>query len=251
MGISLKQAFSFVPQDKKWVNKIFIGGLLMFFPCFMYILPGIQRLLFNPVNYYLVSLCVILAAVTAFIVRGYFFKTLHNRIVHFHGRLASWKYYSYYLYIGFKAYLASLILLLPFLLVFGFIMLFAPMSLSLASIPFLFAGFMLIILYTVFYIMLALNFALDFRFKSFFNIKKAFELIRHNIAGYVVLVFDCLLVGFCGFILSVILMNAQIFGLLLPFVIFYIYMVYCDLFAQFALQVGEEKYDENKCYIQG
>ena len=35
--------------------------------------------------------------------------------------------------------------------------------------------------------MLALNFALDFRFKSFFNIKKAFELIRHNIAGYVML----------------------------------------------------------------
>ena len=24
-----------------------------------------------------------------------------------------------------------------------------------------------------------------------------------------------------------------------------------DLFAQFALQVGEEKYDENKCYVQG
>ncbi len=248
MSISLKQAFSFVLQDKKWINKIFIGGLLMFFPCFLYIFPGIQRMLFNPLNYYLVSLVAILVAVTAFIVRGYFFKTLHNRIVHFHGKLASWKYFSYYLYIGFKAYLASLILLAPFLLIFFFIMLFAPMTLSLESVPFLFAGFMLVVLYAVFYIMLALNFALDFRFKSFFNIKKAFDLIKNNINGYISLVFDCLLIAICGFILSIILINAQILGLLLPFVIFYIYMVYCDLFAQFALQVGEEKYDENKCF---
>lgn len=248
MSISLKQAFSFVLQDKKWINKIFIGGLLMFFPCFLYIFPGIQRMLFNPLNYYLVSLVAILVAVTAFIVRGYFFKTLHNRIVHFHGKLASWKYFSYYLYIGFKAYLASLILLAPFLLIFFFIMLFAPMTLSLESVPFLFAGFMLVVLYAVFYIMLALNFALDFRFKSFFNIKKSFDLIKNNINGYISLVFDCLLIAICGFILSIILINAQILGLLLPFVIFYIYMVYCDLFAQFALQVGEEKYDENKCF---
>ena len=248
MSISLKQAFSFVLQDKKWINKIFIGGLLMFFPCFLYIFPGIQRMLFNPLNYYLVSLVAILVAVTAFIVRGYFFKTLHNRIVHFHGKLASWKYFSYYLYIGFKAYLASLILLAPFLLIFFFIMLFAPMTLSLESVPFLFAGFMLVVLYAVFYIMLALNFALDFRFKSFFNIKKAFDLIKNNINGYISLVFDCLLIAICGFILSIILINAQILGLLLPFVIFYIYMVYSDLFAQFALQVGEEKYDENKCF---
>ena len=249
MGISLKQAFSFVLQDKKWIKKIFIGGLLMFFPCFVYIFPGIQRLIFNPINFYLVSLFAILAAVTAFTVRGYFFKTLHNRIVHFHGRLASWKYYSYYLYIGFKAYLASLILLLPFLLVFGFIMLFAPMTLSMASVPFLIAGFILIVLYAVLYIMLALNFALDFRFKSFFNLKKAVDLIKNNINGYVILVFDCLLIAVCGFIISIILINAQILGLLLPFAIFYIYMVYCDLFAQFALQVGEEKYDENKCFV--
>ncbi len=251
MGISLKQAFSFVLQDKKWVKKIFIGGLLMFFPCFVYVFPGIQRLLFNPVNYYLVSLFAILFAVTAFIVRGYFFKTLHNRIVHFHGRLASWKYCSYYLYIGFKAYIASIILLAPFLLVFGFIMLFAPMTPSLASIPFILAGCILVVMYAVFYIMLALNFALDFRFKSFFNLKKAFDLIKNNINGYVILVTDCLLIAVCGCVLSVILINAQIFGLLLPFAIFYIYMVYCDLFAQFALQVGEEKYDENKCYVQG
>lgn len=249
MGISLKQAFSFVPQDKKWINKIFIGGLLMFFPTFAYIFPGIKRLLFDPINYYMVSLAAILVGVTSLAVCGYFFKTVHNRIVHFHGKLPSWKYFSYYIYIGLKAYIGAFVLAIPFFLVSGLLLLFAPFSLSIESIPFILTGCILHIIYAVFYIMLALNFAMDFRLKSFFDLRKAYELIKHNLNGYVLLVFDCLLVAVCNFILSLILINGQIFALLLPFVTFYIYIVYSDLFAQFALSVGEDKFDEGKCFI--
>ena len=56
MGISLKQAFAFVPQDPKWITKVFIGGLILFFPSFVFIFPGVKRLLFDPMNYYLITL---------------------------------------------------------------------------------------------------------------------------------------------------------------------------------------------------
>lgn len=56
MGISLKQAFAFVPQDPKWITKVFIGGLILFFPSFVFIFPGVKRLLFDPINYYLITL---------------------------------------------------------------------------------------------------------------------------------------------------------------------------------------------------
>ena len=82
MGISLKQAFMFVPNDSQWLRKIFIGGLLLFFPTFIYVFPGIKKLLFNPVNYYWISIFAIFALTIFLAVSGYFFKAVHNRIVH-------------------------------------------------------------------------------------------------------------------------------------------------------------------------
>lgn len=248
MGISLKQAFAFVPQDPKWMSKVLIGGLILFFPSFVFVFPGIKRLLFDPVNYYFVSLFVMLILTTGLAVCGYFFKTVHNRIVHDNGRLPSWKYFSYYVHIGIKSYIGGLIFSIPFILLFGVLMFFAPMTVSAELIPFVIVAGILHVIYSAFYIMLALNFSLDFRISSFFNYKKAFDLIKDNILNFIILVFDCLLVALCHFIFTLLLINGQILALLLPFVSFYICMVYTDLFAQFAITTGEEEYDEKHCF---
>lgn len=250
MGISLKQAFIFVPTDKHWISKVLIGGFLLFFPAFAFIFPGIKRMIIDPVNYYFLSLYVMLILTGCLAICGYFFKVVHNRIVHENGRLPSWKFFTYYIYIGIKSYIGGFLFSVPFLILMATLLFFAPMSFSAASAPFIIAACLLHVVYTALYIMLALNFSLDFKISSFLNIKKAFSLIKHNLLNYIILVFDCLLVWLCSMILALLLVHGQILALLLPFVSFYICLVYADLFAQFEVNLqGEGAYNEQNCYI--
>lgn len=249
MGISLKQAFIFVPQDKNWVSKVLIGGLLLFFPVFAFIFPGIKRMIFDPINYYMVTMYSLLVLVCLLAISGYFFKVLHNRIVHENGRMPSWKFIAYFIHIGFKSYVGGFIFSIPFLVVMGLLLFISPLTFNGVSAALLVVGAVLYVIYTAMYIMLALNFAIDFKISSFFNIKKAFALIQHNLINYVILVCECILVSLCMLILSVLLVNGQILGLLLPFVSFYICLVFADLFAQFALGMGNEIYKEANCYL--
>ena len=71
MSISLKQAFCSVAQDAHWVSKVLIGSLLLFFPSFVYIFPGIRRLIFDPMNYYLIAL---------FFADGFIYKHCYLRL---------------------------------------------------------------------------------------------------------------------------------------------------------------------------
>ncbi len=249
MGISLKQAFMFVPNDSQWLRKIFIGGLLLFFPAFIYVFPGIKKLLFNPVNYYWISIFAIFALTIFLAVSGYFFKAVHNRIVHSKEGLPEWKYFSYYVYVGLKSYVGGFLFSLPFLALFLLLAITAPMTASIELIPFIIAGAILHVLYTAFYIMMAINFSLDFKITSFFNVEKAFEFIKGNVLNYVLLVFYCLLLAMINIVVNAILINGQIFSLFIPFVTFYVYLVYTDLFAQFALNKPEIECHEQKCFI--
>ena len=205
MGISLKQAFIFVPQDKNWLPKVLIGGLLLFFPVFAFIFPGIYRILFNPLNYYWVTLFALLTLTCMLAVSGYFFKTVHNRIVHERGKLPSWKFLTYFIHIGLKSFIGGLLFSIPFIVLFGMLAFISPMSPGQESMPYLIAAIVLNIIYTAFYIMLALNFSLDFKIHSFLNVKKAYSLIKHNILNYIILVCYCVLVSlfaaaFCKFL---------------------------------------------------
>ena len=248
MGISLKQAFIFVPQDKNWLPKVLIGGLLLFFPVFAFIFPGIYRILFNPLNYYWVTLFALLTLTCMLAVSGYFFKTVHNRIVHERGKLPSWKFLTYFIHIGLKSFIGGLLFSIPFIVLFGMLAFISPMSPGQESMPYLIAAIVLNIIYTAFYIMLALNFSLDFKIHSFLNVKKAYSLIKHNILNYIILVCYCVLVSLCMLILMILLVNGQIMALLLPYVSFYICLVFADLFAQFGVNTGKEIYKEANCY---
>lgn len=249
MGISLKQAFVFVPQDRHWVSKVLIGGLLLFFPCFIYVFPGIRRLLFNPINYYALTVFSILIFIGVLAICGYFFKVIHNRIVHENGRLPSWKFFNYYIYIGFKAFVGGLLLSLPFVLTNALICYFAPLSFSKEVLPFIICIALVHFVYTLFYVMLALNFSLDFKIASFLNIKKAFTLIKHNILNYLILVCECIFVFICYFILSMILFHGQILALLLPFFSFYMCLVFSDLFAQFEVNLKDSDFYTKRCFV--
>lgn len=248
MSISLKQAFCSVTQDAHWVSKVLIGSLLLFFPSFVYIFPGIRRLLFDPMNYYLIALFALMALFINIAICGYFFKAVHNRIVHLKGKLPSWNYFTYYLYIGTKAFVGGLIFSLPFLVIDFIVIHFAPKEFSFEIVPFLLVLIIFHIIYTIMYIMLALNFSLKFKITAFFNIRKAYKLVKDNLKNYAILIFYCLLIAFANAITTTILVNAQIFALLIPFISFYVCLIYMDLFAQFALNCDKKKAIKEKSF---
>lgn len=239
MSISMKQAILFVPSDSGWINKTLLGGLLLFFPVFAYVFPGIRRLIFSPINYYALALFLMLTLVVSIIMCGYFFKAVHNRIVHEKETMPSWHNYPLYWVTGVKAYCGGFVLSLSFIFLNGIVWTFAPMSICKDVLPFIAFSLILHIIYSFLYTMMALNFSRDFNIASFWDFKKAWNLISGNVINYILLVLNCLLVAFIHLVVIVILINAQIFSLLLPFISFYVFMIYADLFAQFALNKME------------
>lgn len=250
MSISLKQALLFVPGNEKWVQHVLVGGLLLFFPTFAYIFPGLRRLIFiEPINYYALALFLMFSAVVFLAVTGYFFKAIHNRVVHDKEGLPGLKHFSYYVFVGFKAYLGGFIFSVPFLLFLLILFTFAPMGITKELIPFALTAGVVHIIYSFLYIMLALNFALNFKISSFWNFKKAYALISGNMSNFVILVFYCLVLAAAHTLITAILINAQILALLIPFVSFYVYLVYTDLFAQFILNKEKVLTNEKECLI--
>lgn len=235
MSISMKQALLFLPSDKKWVSKTLIGGLLLFFPVFAYVFPGIRRLIFSPVNYYMLAIFLMFALTVFVAVCGYFYKAVHNRIVHDKENMPSWNDFVNYLHIGLKSYLGGLVYSIPFIVVSAFLWTFAPLTICPELVPFVVMASILHVVYSFGYAMLALNFAKKFEISAFWNFKQAWHLIHGNMVNFILLVANCLLVAFVHLLIILVLTNAQIFGLLLPFISFYIFMVYADLFAQFVL----------------
>lgn len=250
MSISLKQALLFVPGNEKWIQNVLLGGLVLFFPTFAYIFPGLRRLIFiEPLNYYALSLFLMFTAVVFLAVSGYFFKAIHNRVVHDKEGLPSWKYFSYYIFVGFKSYVGGFIFSIPFLIFLLVLLSFAPMGFTKELIPFILIAGVVHIIYSFLYTMVALNFSLNFKISSFWNFKKAYELINGNISNFVMLVINCLVLAFVHTLIFSLLINAQIFALLIPFISFYVYLVYTDLFAQFILNKGKVFSDEKECLV--
>ena len=249
MSISLKQALFYVPQDKNWVNKIIIGSFLMFFPTFAYIFPGIRRMLFDPINYYAIAVYLMFSLTILVAISGYFYKCVHNRIIHEKHKLPSWNKITYYLEIGAKSYIGGIIFSIPFIIFNIILWSFAPILNSTELVPFVAISAFIHVIYSFFYIMLALNFAQKFKVSAFWDIKGAWYLIKGNMANFVLLVAYCLTIALLHLVLSVILVNAQILSLLLPFLSFYIFMVYADLFAQFALNKIEAENKVKECKV--
>lgn len=248
MSICIKQALCFASKDEDWVKKIILGGLLMFFPTFAYLFPGLRRVIFEPFNYYMFALYFMFSLVIFMAVCGYFFKSVHIRIVHDEVGLPSWNEFWNYIYVGAKAYVGGFVVALPFLALEALILFFAPMTLSVEMLPYAVAVLLLHIAYSFLYTMLALNFSLSFSIRAFFRVKKAYAIIHKNMGNFVLMVGCCLLVALVHLVLGLLLVHAQILGLLLPFVSFYIFLIYSDLFAQFVLNGKEvEIHQEQRC----
>ncbi len=234
VSINLKQAFTFAWDDSDFFSKWVIGSFILVFPTLPEWFPGIKRMFANPANALFLAIFIILALIVYLAVTGYFYKTVHNRIVHAEEKLPDWKNFWEYVKNGIKAYCGSIIFALPYAAVF------------LAACYFLHPDFkspvfllILVILYMIFfalYLVMSLNFAIKLRFWAFFTYRRAFKRIKGRIKEYLIFYAYCLALSIGALIITAVFSLSGLTTLLIPFFAFYIYMVFADLYSQFLFE---------------
>ena len=231
VGYDLKQAFTYVWSDADFFTKWAIGSFLLVFPTFSTCFPGIKRAFQNPANYGWMLVFAVVSVVIYLAVKGYFYKAVHNNVVHDAEKLPDWHKFWTYMHNGLKAYVGMAIFALPYALVAGgFCYLFRPNFHN----PLVYAvGMLVMILFFAFSLPFSLNFATRLRVKAFFSYKRAFWLLKGKYKEYFALYGYCVAIGLGGFILSGLLSMHGMTSLLLPFLGFYVVMVFADLYAQF------------------
>ena len=172
MGYDLKQAFTYVWSDADFFTTWAIGSFLLVFPTFSTCFPGTKRAFQNPANYGWMLVFAVVSVVIYLAVKGYFYKAVHNNVVHDAEKLPDWHKFWTYMHNGLKAYVGMAIFALPYALVAGgFCYLFRPNFHN----PLVYAvGMLVMILFFAIYLPFSLNFATRLRVKAFFSYKRAF-----------------------------------------------------------------------------
>lgn len=231
MGYDLKQAFTYVWSDADFFTKWAIGSFLLVFPTFTEWFPGIKRAFSNPANYGWVLIFCIISIIIYLAIKGYFYKAVHNNVVHDAERLPNWRKFGNYIKNGFKAYLGMAIWILPYALIFAGAAYFLRPDMYnplVYIIALLFA-----VLFFAFYLPFSLNFATRLRVRAFFSYKRAFWLLKGKYKEFMLLYVYCVAIGLAGLFVSLLLSLHGLTTLLLPFLCFYVVMVFADLYAQF------------------
>ncbi len=234
MCVDVKHACTYMLKDSGWIKKILLGGLLVVFPMFGIAFPGIKRMFSDPYNacallfFSLVSVGIYLAIV------GYFFKTLHLKILGTSENLPEWNGFFELIKIGAKAYIGTLLFYLPIALVMGLCYIFLiPVEHTM-----LYAGlcFFAHIFIAALYMPFMMSFAVDLKVTSFVNADRAFLIVAGDFRNFLILVMCVFAISFCfGFVASILSLSGLL-TLFIPFIAFYVYVVMADLFAQLTMK---------------
>lgn len=231
MSINLKQAFTYAWTDKDFFTKWAIGSFILVFPTIPAWLPGIKRLFENPANGGWLLFFIIASLIVYLAMNGYFYKAVHNRIVHSAEHLPDWSKFWYYVKIGLKCYLGSILFALPYAaLLFGVFYLIQP---DIKSPIFLLLVAILYIFISAIYTVFSLNFAIKVKISAFLNYKRAFRRIKGRWCRFLKFYAYCLAINIVCTCLLALLSLTGLTSLLLPFVAFYFYLVFADLYSQF------------------
>lgn len=234
MGINLKRAFTFAWDDSDFLSKWIIGSFILVFPTLPEWFPGLKRMFANPANALFLGIFVILALIVYLAVTGYFYKTVHNRIVHSEEKLPSWQKFWDYVKNGTKAYTGSIIFAVPYAVAFYVVCYYIHPNFKSPTILLI-----LILLYMIFfaiYLVMSLNFAIKLRFWAFFTYRRAFKRIKGRFKEYLIFYAYCIAISLAALLITAILSLHGLTTLLIPFFAFYIYLVFADLYSQFLFE---------------
>ena len=247
MNMDFEKSFNYITADKNWKSKLMTGGALSFLAFIILFLPliFIKHLDFT-VFVSLLSVSFIISLILNFATFGYFAITAHNRIHNNENFLPEWKNFGELIVAGCKVVIGHMLFFLPFAIIGGVILLvimfpeilphYHAISVLITLILIaagLFAYFILYMLLVIFYFLLFGSFLTDLKILSFLNFKKAAGFLKNNIINYLIFWLLVIVVSLIVQFLSVVLIFTIIGALLIPWLIFYSYLVSADIIAQF------------------
>lgn len=234
MCVDVKHACTYMLKDSGWVKKILLGGLLVVFPMFGLAFPGIKRMFSDPYNacallfFAIISIGIYLSLV------GYFFKTLHIKILGNTENLPEWSGFWELVKIGAKAYAGTLLFYLPIAVIMGILYIFLiPVEHTIFYAALCFVAHIFI---AALYMPFMMSFAVDLKITSFINIDRAFLIVASDFRNFLILMMCVFAISISfGFIASILSLSGLL-TLFIPFLAFYVYIVMADLFAQLTMK---------------
>lgn len=245
MKLNFKSALTDLTQDSLWKIKISIGtilclmnGLTSHFMNNYHEHPEAQNIFYKAAFYFL-------SLIISIFMSGFFYKYLHNLIKKNSEALPCWKDSGEIFFIGFKSLLGALVLLIPFFLLNGGIILLSKLTslapIALSALPLLVLGLLslilgslFILLYLPFVNLMSVVYSFDFKFSSYFKFKKGLGLLKKNVCSYylILVLYSVLVLASAGMI-ALSKYNLTV-TMLLTLPNFYIAIVWYNLLAQWA-----------------
>ena len=165
---------------------------------------------------------------------GYFFKTLHAKILGDTENLPEWNGFLELVKIGAKAYAGTILFYLPIAVLMGILYIFlVPVEHTM-----LYAAvcFICHIFVAALYMPFMMSFAVDLKINSFINIDRAILIVTSDIRNFIILVMCIFAISICFMFVASILSLSGLLTLFIPFLAFYVYIVMADLFAQLTMK---------------
>ena len=250
MSIDLFKAFSCVTEDKHWIKKIVIGGVLTLFTWIFQIVAALLPEQSN--RLWWEFLIFIITAILILYLTGFIFSTLRKQINEKTNLMSEWSEKNLLL-TGFKSFVALTIFTVVWAIIDIIPLLLLLISLSSGNLLISLLGLvcipimMLLLLLT--YLVLPLFFACygkTFKILSILDFKRVFIMFK-NYQPKVWLLFGLgILYTIIGFIICVIFTISIIGIIALPFLYFYFFIVYNNLIAQFAREIDIDSLYKDK-----
>lgn len=239
-----------VKNDEQWIRKITIGSLFIIIIAFLLTLPVLAIFLFKSlvIKFLLFTLFYIAAGVIALAVVGFGLQFAHDYRLDSSSNLPDWHNFWSLTFVGFKAFLGSVLFILPVILFF-IISLVLEVQYKDAAVHselfkatyFIFNAIteLVYIIYFIFYFLFCANFIKEFNLFEFLNFASAYKLFKGNALNYFILIVIVLALNVLLNSVALIVALTIIGLLLVPFISFYIQMVSCCLIARF-IQITDE-----------
>ena len=234
MCVDVKHACTYMLKDSGWIRKVLLGGLLVVFPMFGFAFPGIKRMFSDPYNACALLFFAVVCIGIYLSLVGYFFKTLHAKILGDTENLPEWNGFLELVKIGAKAYAGTILFYLPIAVLMGILYIFlVPVEHTM-----LYAAvcFICHIFVAALYMPFMMSFAVDLKISSFINIDRAILIVTSDIRNFIILVMCIFAISICFMFVASILSLSGLLTLFIPFLAFYVYIVMADLFAQLTMK---------------
>lgn len=236
--MSLLNAFTYMFKGKKWYLPIIIG-ILIETPSFVinyFMKQASQHPFDNPYYFILLLLSVPVSLISSIFIGGYYFVNANRRAIKPDSEILQWSSIKDIVLSGLKSMGACFIYCIPYFIIsiISMIVYFAVAFGSSTAKPsntFMIVPIIFGIILGLLVMIAAPAFVTNLKFKSYFNFKLMFNLLKNNPKGFGLIILFTIATGITA---GLIINTYSIWGLIIsPILAFYIVLVNSELVAMY------------------